>query len=287
MKGNTARALWELAEPVHAVTYFAAEVGEALVDAGLRGFWMSYFAARLAPLGPVSPEVATAVVYNFHPDRVSRAIPDAWDLATPEEVLAARGAGISAVLDRLVGTAVTRNELRSASEALEAAAHGADHGGRALFAAHEALPWPNEALLGVWHGCTCLREHRGDGHVAALLAAGVGPCDAHVLLVAQGRSTAELQRAARGWSEEDWATSSDSLSKRGWIDRQGALTGSGRSEVEEIERRTDEAAEDFASAVPDQALGSVAATLGTLRSIVLDAGGVPFPNPIGLTEPRD
>ena len=53
--------MWGLIEPIHAVTYFGQEALESASQAGYRGFWMGYFACRLAPLGPVGPHVATAV----------------------------------------------------------------------------------------------------------------------------------------------------------------------------------------------------------------------------------
>ena len=49
---HTARAMWTLFEPIHAVTYFAPEARGAYEEAGLRGFWRGYFAGRAAPLGP-------------------------------------------------------------------------------------------------------------------------------------------------------------------------------------------------------------------------------------------
>jgi hypothetical protein len=55
-----ARRLWQVAEPYHALTYFAPEAHRAYEDAGLRGFWRGYFAGRAAPLGAVGAGVVTA-----------------------------------------------------------------------------------------------------------------------------------------------------------------------------------------------------------------------------------
>ena len=71
----TARDLWVAAESVHAVTYFAPECRTALREAGLRGFWSGYFAARAAPLGRVGAGPVTAAFFNFHPAMVARAVP--------------------------------------------------------------------------------------------------------------------------------------------------------------------------------------------------------------------
>jgi hypothetical protein len=51
MGEHRARRLWRALEPLHAVTYFAPEPVEACTALGTRGFWMSYFAQRAAPLG--------------------------------------------------------------------------------------------------------------------------------------------------------------------------------------------------------------------------------------------
>ena len=52
--------------------------------------------------------------------------------------------------------------------------------GRALYAAVRTLPVPTEPLARLWHA-NLLREHRGDGHVAAPVGAGIGGTEAHVL----------------------------------------------------------------------------------------------------------
>src|SRR4051794_24377218 len=93
---NLARLAWQAFEPYHAMIYFAPEAREAYSTAGLKGFWMGYFASRAAPLGPVSAEIVTATFYNFHPRMVRRAIPDAWRFSSPERVLNARLAAADA-----------------------------------------------------------------------------------------------------------------------------------------------------------------------------------------------
>jgi predicted membrane-bound mannosyltransferase len=99
----TARRLWALAEPFHALTYFAEESRAAAEAAGCRGFWQGYFAFRAAPLGPVGPEVVTATFYNFAPDFVARRVPAIWDAVTPAAALEARLAGIDAAVRRVLG----------------------------------------------------------------------------------------------------------------------------------------------------------------------------------------
>jgi hypothetical protein len=214
-----ARRLWRAVEPVHAVTYFAPESQQACTELGTRGFWMSYFAQRAAPLGPVPPEVVTALFYNFHPGLVRRAVPAVWAVATPQRYLEVRLASVDAALHRLLGPDVLGSpQVAEAAEIARAAALAAPTAGRALAAANAALSWPEPPHLVLWHAQTVLREHRGDGHVAALLSAGVDPVEALVLFAADQSMDADWLRTRRGWSVPEWADAVGRLAARGLVD---------------------------------------------------------------------
>jgi len=79
----TARALWVVVESVHAVTYFAPAALQPLREAGLKGFWAGYFAARSAPLGAVAAAPVAAAFFNFDPAMVRRAVPSCWAVIDP------------------------------------------------------------------------------------------------------------------------------------------------------------------------------------------------------------
>jgi hypothetical protein len=122
--------------------------------------------------------------------------------------------------------------------------------GRPLFAAHAELPEPDEPHLAMWHAITLLREFRGDGHVAVLLAAGLSGLDALITHTATGRGFTEAAaKSTRGWSDEEWAAASARLRADGLLDDLG-LTFEGEQLRESIEARTDELA-----AAPWQRLG--------------------------------
>lgn len=105
---------------------------------------------------------------------MSRALPDAWTFATPGDVLRARRDGARAALRNLLTDEVTGpDDLRAAADLAWQAAGLADTAGRVLSAANQALPAPGESHLLLWQAATTLREHRGDGHVAALITHGV------------------------------------------------------------------------------------------------------------------
>ncbi|ROP40523.1 SCO6745 family protein [Saccharothrix texasensis] len=232
------RDLWVRFETYHDVTYFSPE-SRAVTDAlGCKGGWMGYFGQRAAPLGAASPEVVTAAFYNFHPRMVARALPDAWDVAGPARFLRARLEGVDGALRRML----TSLDVAEAAELAVRAAEAAPTAGRVLAAANRALPLPDEPHLALWQACTTLRESRGDGHVAALVAADLGPCEALVLFSADKALDAAYMRSARGWSEPEWREAEAALADRGLLDGDGGLTPAGRALREDVERRTDEAA---------------------------------------------
>ena len=188
---NTARRLHRLVEPIHLVTYFCEEPTAALLALGLRNYWDGYFAGRAAPLGRVPAEVVHAVFYNFADGEVARHIPRVWETTTPEAALAAREQGAVAALRRILGDLADGPGLTRAADLATLAATSAPTEGRILYAALRALPLPVEPVARLWHAATLLREHRGDGHNVALVAAGIGGTEAHVLLALSENMPAE------------------------------------------------------------------------------------------------
>jgi hypothetical protein len=134
---HPARRLWRALEPYHAVVYFAPESQAACTDLGTRGYWMSYFALRAAPLGAAPPEVIAALFYGFAPRLVSRAVPDTWKVAPPERFLAVRTQAVDTALHRLLGGDVLRSAaVAMAAELAREAALAAPVAGRPLGAAN-------------------------------------------------------------------------------------------------------------------------------------------------------
>ena len=248
-------------EPIHALTYFAPESRSAFDAAGLRGFWRGYFAGRAAPLGAAGAGLVTATFYGFHHDFVARAVPAVWDLATPASSLAARLEGVDAAL----GPIVHGLDLSAALSLLQRALDRCDDAGRPIYAANADLPWPEEAHLALWHACTLLREHRGDGHVIALASAGIDGCESHVLRVLVSGVDRSVIQPHRGWSDDEWTAASDRLRARGQLDA---------STHAAIEAHTD-------------ALSVGVDDLGALEPIVdavVAGGAIPYPNAVGVPQ---
>lgn len=225
---------------LHTLIYFAPEAEQEYTAAGLRPGRMGYFASRSAPLGAVGPGPVAATFFNFKPSLVARHIPRAWTLATPEQVLAARQRAVDRAMTRLIGAEALADPAtaEAAELALEAAA-GCSFEGRPLAAAHAALPVPETAHLALWHAATVLREHRGDGHLAALMAAELEGIEALVTHTATGKGfNAEFARVSRDWSQEEWDAAVERLQARGLLDGDGALTEAGTELRRDIERLT-------------------------------------------------
>ncbi len=263
-----ARRMWHQLEPIHAVFYYAPQ---AFAQAERLGYatdtrWPSYFPYRAAPLGAAGPHLVTAAFYSFSPAMVARHVQAAWQIADPAQVLQARLTAVDAMARAQLGERLGDPRIAKAAALARAAAEAAPLGGRPLAAANADLPWPDEPHLLLWQAITVLREQRGDGHVAALLTAGLDPCEALVSFAAIGAAPAETF-ASRGWTDQEWAAARDRLAARGWVDADGAATDRGRAERDAIERRTDELATG-----PWEALGQErAAELAELVHPVLEA----------------
>jgi hypothetical protein len=267
-------------ETVHAVTYFSPESIDAARTAGLRGFWMGYFGFRAAPLGRVSAGVVEAVFANFEGAMVRRAIPDAWDFADPFDLTSIRAAASATALRRLVPEV---EELAlEVSPLLDAAVAAGQPIGRPLFAANRSVHGLDDPVERLWQLCTTLREHRGDGHVAALAAAGIGGCEAHLLLSADQGVAPEVFFESRGWSPEQQRVATRSLEERGLV-RGGAITQKGRSHRMDIEATTDSlASAPFDGLLDDSGRAELLRALTPTATAIVRSGTLPFPNPMGL-----
>jgi hypothetical protein len=270
-----AREMWTLYEPVHAITYFTPEGYAAMEQAGLRGYWRGYFASRAAPLGEVGPAPVIAAFFGFAPRMVERAFPDVWTRATPAEALRARAFGAVAAIDRLTGGA----DVSEAAALLERVVDEIDIEGRVLAAAHAALPRPEGATARLWHAATVLREHRGDGHVAALVAAGVGGVESLVWRAGIDVARESLQQF-RGWTDEEWDAAVGRLRTRGWLDESGRITDAGQEAHDAVEAVTDAAASRPWDALSDDEIARVRELLVPVSAACFAA--LPAQTPIGL-----
>ncbi len=276
MEANAARRLWQAAECLHAVTYFHPAALAALADAGAKGFWMGYFAARMAPLGPVGPSTATAVCCNFSPARAARALPDAWTFVSPTDALAARATGAAAALR---GCGISDGAAATAVDVLGPVVSGFDPSGRPLGGANLDVALPSDPVGRLWQLCTTLREHRGDGHVALIVGSGLDGCEVDVLATAVAGIDPAVLRDSRAWTGQEWDAAIRRLAIQGLVDVGGGRTDLGVALYAGLEARTDDLAERSYRGTDIEVLREL---LWPLARSVMAAGVLPFPNPIGL-----
>ena len=94
----------------------------------------------------------------------------------------------------------------------------------------------------LWHGASVLREHRGDGHIAALTLAGVSGIEALVMHAATGDVPSAILQTTRAWPDEAWSEALARLTGRGRTHADGSFTDEGRAVRDDIEGATDRAA---------------------------------------------
>jgi hypothetical protein len=226
---------------LHSTHYFSPDLGRELAALGVTDPRAVNFAVRAAALGPVGAGAVTATFYNYKHELVARHVPAVWETVTPQRALAARLRAVDATLRRLLGEeAVASAEMAEAAGLALRAAEGCSRGARPLYSAHADLPVPGEPHLALWHAATLLREHRGDGHLTALAAAGLDGLEALVTHTATGKGmTPKWVFTTRGWTRQEWDAAVERLRGRGLLDDAGEPTGRGAALREDIERDTD------------------------------------------------
>ncbi len=273
MTTTTARRMFDLTEPICLVNFFSDEPNEAMAALGFSNYWDGYFAGRSAPLGRVPAEVVDAAFYNFGPGEVARHIPSVWETTTPEDAHAARQRGCVAALRRILGDLVDSPGLARAAELLTTAATGAPVEGRMMYAALRSLPVPEEPVARLWHAANMLREHRGDGHIAALVTEQVDRTECHVLLaIDAGILPAESFGRIHQLPKPYLAKVMAGLRRRGLVDDAGVFTDAGRATKDRIEALTDTLAEPPYAALDPADLDELVSCLEPIASRLRETG---------------
>ncbi|MBT2456169.1 hypothetical protein [Streptomyces sp. ISL-86] len=237
-----ARRCWHTAiNPLHTTIYFSPDLAKEFAALGVTERVAVNLASRSAAMGAVDAGTVTATFYSYRHELVARHVPAVWDTITPEQALAARLRAADSTLRRLLGEETIESpELAEAADLAMRATEGCTRHARPLYSAHADLPVPEEAHLRLWHATTLLREHRGDGHLAALLLGGLDPLEALVSHTATGRGMSpKMNKAVRGWEQSHLDAAADRLRERGILDADGELTEEGKAVRERVEADTD------------------------------------------------
>jgi hypothetical protein len=274
MNAHPARRLWYSLEALYQSALSVEDTRAAGKELGLRGFWMTLFAFRSAPLGAVDAAAVVAAFGGFAPQMVGKAIPAAWALVPPALCIERRNALAGMLLrrigvtDEIAGPLVAR--LAELPPALETT-------GRPLGAANAALPLPDDPVAALWQLASTVREHRGDGHLAAWVAVGITGLQSHHMLLAD-LGQHEMMRELRGWTPKEWSEAAEALAARGLLDAgSGALTTAGRDLRAEVEQRTDELSwSGGLSVLGEEGVDEICAELAPLASSVRSSGLAPL-----------
>ncbi|MGW4399051.1 SCO6745 family protein [Amycolatopsis nivea] len=271
---STARQMFELLEPICLVTFFADECNQELTALGHRTYWDGYFASRAAPLGRVPAEVVHAAFYNFAEGEAARHIPSAWETIPPEASVAARERGSAASVRRILGDELASSPgLVRAADLTAKAATSAPTVGRMMYAGMRTLPMPGDPVARLWHSATMLREHRGDGHIAALVSARIGGAEAHILSALEmGIHPPESFGRVHHLPKKRLAAIMAGLRERGLVDAEGWFTDAGREVKQRIESLTDELAAAPYEALSAAELDELVAVLEPITAKLVAAG---------------
>jgi len=194
-----------------------------------------------------------------------------WRTTTPEAAIAARQAGCVKALRRILGDRVGTPAFARAAELLIKAAISAPFEGRPMYAALRAIPVPDDVVARFFHAGSLLREHRGDGHIAALMTEGVGGLEAHVLFALGMGMPAEKFGRIHHLPAAQLAGVIDGMRDRGLIGDDGWLSEPGRAVRQRIEALTDDlAARPYQSLEPDE-LDELMVILEPLAALLLAA----------------
>src|SRR4051812_27325002 len=268
---SMARRMFELVEPIGVIPYSADEPNEAMFALGFTNFWDTYFAGRAAPLGLVPPEVVDALFYNFAPGEVARHIPKVWRTTTPDAAIAARQQGCARALRLILGDRINSPAFSRATDLLTKAATSAPVEGRPMYAALRALPVPDDVVIRLFHAASLLREHRGDGHIAALMTEGIGRLEAHALFALGMDMPAEKFGRIHHLPPAQLAAVIDGMRDRGLIGDDGWLSERGRDVQQRVEELTDDlAAAPYESLEPDE-LDELMSALEPLAKLLVAA----------------
>jgi hypothetical protein len=271
---SLARRMYRTLEPLHAFIYFDQGAARRYADLGVTHGHMQYFASRAAAMGAVGPGPVVATFFNFDPTVIERSLPKAWEIVSPDLLLAARN---DAAADTYAVTFDGADD--AAGEALELLLPAVQAvtplmAGRPLAAAYADQPEPTEPLRRLWWAITILREWRGDGHVAALTADGMDPVEVLHTHIAAGGVNADILRVTRAWPDDRWAAARGALVARGELTADGELTEAGRARRTAVEDVTDRLAMPAWDALGDERCARIQELLKPYGKAVMEASGL-------------
>jgi hypothetical protein len=268
MRSSVARRLRDAIEPIAMHPVWARATNEALAGHGL-DFFSAYAWGRAAALGEPAPAVVASSFAVFEPSLIGGVYEAGRAACDRERLLATRfratTASLTAVLDGAEG------DVTSAAHRLRDAALGLDQSGRPLYAGLAELPLSDDPIEVLWRSAEMIREHRGDGHIAACVAAGLDPIAMNVLTELWVGYGLGQYSGTRGWDPDAIAACADRLRADGLLDGD-RLSDAGRAFRDGIEDATDRAQVQLVDRLGDDVDGLLAdLTRWSRRCVAADA----------------
>ena len=140
-----------------------------------------------------------------------------------------------------------------------------------MYAALRTVPIPDEVVARLFHAASLLREHRGDGHIAALMIEGVGGLEAHVLLALDMDMPAKDFGRIHHLPAAQLAAVIDGMRDRGLIGADGWLSEEGHTVKQRVEAFTDDLAAKPYETLDPAELDELMAALEPLATRLLAA----------------
>jgi len=269
--GTPARRLRDAIEPLAMHPVWSRRTNEALDAEGL-DFLGRYVGGRAAALGDPTPGVVAAAFAVFEPGLVRATYERARTTCPLDRLVDIRDSATTESLHVVLGT-VSVSEVVAT---LRAAVDAAPSVGRPLFAGLSDRPQPTAPMSALWRSCECLREHRGDTHVAVCVAEGLDAVEMNVLTELWLGMELGGYSATRGWTEERIAEAAAGLRARGLLS-DGALTSTGAALRQRIEDRTDAGEQRVVDALGDR-FSTAVEQLAAWSAACVDSGAFP-PDP--------
>jgi hypothetical protein len=284
-----ARALAGAIEPVAGQVYFSPECHAGYVELGFAPSpgrfaevagpdGAAYFCSRGSVMGQVPGEVIAAAFGVFNPAVVVPLVAHGWSLTDAPTICAARTAGATGQLRRILGE--RPDGVERAGELLARAVEPLRPEGRPLFGGLAALGLPGEPLADMWRRADMLREFRGDAHVCAWTAAGFDATEIGLLTELYWGLPMRTYIRTRAWSDAELDAAESRLVDRGLV-ADGAMTAAGRAEREAVEVTTDRQCRPIVEALGDD-IDELLAILLPWGQAIRQAHGYPAAGPHDL-----
>jgi hypothetical protein len=199
------------------------------------------------------------------------AVEEGWRRTDQATILAARERGSVASLRRMLGD--EPDGLSWVTDVLKRMADAGPAEGHFLHSGLLSLGYPGDPMGDFWRAADLVREHRGDSHIAAWLAADLDATEVGLLTDPWRGQPLKSWVRTRGWTEDELDAACDRLRSRDLLDGD-ALTNAGQALRDDIEAATDVMERRMIDALGDDA-SRFFTLLDGWCELVVAAGGYP------------